>query len=54
MKINLDSMLVVKAMEEGKIRNIECLALTKDIQRLIDTQRLIEEHEIVLVFHAYI
>lgn len=46
-EINVDSVLVVKVIEEGKIRKVECLTLIKVIQRLI------KDHEIVRMVHAY-
>lgn len=47
MDLNIDSLLVVNAIEECKISNMECVALLRDIQRLI------KEHDIVIVSHTY-
>lgn len=43
----MDSLLVMKVIEERKIKKVECSAL------IIDIQRLIEEHEIMQVVQVY-
>lgn len=46
-ELNMDSLLVVKVIEEDKTSRVDCLALIREILRLI------EDHEIVQVVHAF-
>lgn len=45
-EFNVYSTIVVKAIEDGMIRHLECVAM-RNIKHLID------EHEVVIISHSY-
>lgn len=46
-ELNVDSKVVVKAIENGKIKIVECLPMIREIHRLMD------QHEKVKVAHVF-
>lgn len=46
MELNVDSLLVVKALEEGKIGNVECTSILKRVKDIIG------KDEVVIVSHV--